>query len=268
MSAWRKVLLILFSAVFIVSAASLGRILLGYREAEKTYEAMDRQAYFSPTPETAPDEKPTENAPDAQSADETAAEPSDGEPAPETPFIFDLSALQSDFPDAVGWITLPDSPIDYPVMKGKSNESYLRRLPDGTANSAGSIFMDERCDRDLADRNTILYGHHMRNGSMFAALTKYKDADFAKSHPQLTLYASCGRFALKPILGLTVTADDQIYSLLNDGQGLSDYIASRKRSSCIRYDADGCPEKLVTLSTCAYDFDNARFVLICAAEKQ
>ena len=94
--------------------------------------------------------------------------------------LFDWEKLKGINGDFVGWIRLDDSTVDYPFVQGTDNEYYLRHLFDGTYNNSGCVFMDVNNNRDFSDKNTILYAHNMKNGTMFAAIEKYKDASVIK----------------------------------------------------------------------------------------
>jgi len=97
----------------------------------------------------------------------------------------DIPALQKINPEVIGWFYLPDTVISYPLLHAQSNDTYLHTAWDGTPNVAGSIFLETQCAADLTGFNTIIYGHNMRNGSMFAALKDYKKYDFLREHPYI-----------------------------------------------------------------------------------
>ena len=75
----------------------------------------------------------------------------------------------------------------YPVVQGRDNQYYLKRLFDGKWNSAGCIFLDSRNEPDFSDGHSIIYGHHMKNGTMFSGLTEYKKQEFYEGHPTILL---------------------------------------------------------------------------------
>lgn len=100
----------------------------------------------------------------------------------------DFSRLKAINPDVVGWIYIPGTSIDYPVVKGKDNEEYLHKTFQGKQNPSGAIFMDCNGKKDFSGEHNILYGHHMRNGSMFADLSKLRKETFLKEHDKIILY--------------------------------------------------------------------------------
>lgn len=97
-------------------------------------------------------------------------------------------SLEAINPDVVGWIAAEGTEIDYPVVRGKDNDFYLRHLFMGEQNKLGSIFMDYRNHSDFSNKNTIIYGHNMKDGSMFSSLIKYKDQHYYDKFPTMQLY--------------------------------------------------------------------------------
>lgn len=90
-----------------------------------------------------------------------------------------LSAEQS---DAVGWLYIPDTNIDYPIMQSGDNDYYAHRATDGSYLYAGSLFMDYRCSSDFTDFNSVIYGHNMGNGTMFADIPHYENEEYFMNH--------------------------------------------------------------------------------------
>ena len=93
-----------------------------------------------------------------------------------------VQQLSEEYDNSIGWLYIPDTEINYPVMYSGDNEYYLHRAVDGRYLLVGSVFLDGRCEKDFSDRLNILYGHNMSDGSMFADVMKYLDEDFLDSH--------------------------------------------------------------------------------------
>lgn len=246
--------LIVCVAVFLVAVWNIVSILMSYRQGEQLYTETAAQYVQENTPEQAGE---TEAAEAAQSS---AAVPE----AVETPPIsVDFDSLQAVNPEVVGWIYCPDTAINYPVLQGTDNEYYLNHLYDGTYNSSGSIFVDCNNSAGFADANIILYGHHMRNGSMFAGLEKFADQSYYEAHPVMWLLTPEGNYKILLLSGYTTSYDSDAYTIIyQPGQVMEDYLTQCLSNSdfTAQVDADGA-EKLITLSTCAYSFENARYVL-------
>lgn len=105
----------------------------------------------------------------------------------ESEINIDFDGLSVINDDIVGWIRSIDNVIDYAIVQGSDNEHYLTHMFDKSYNKAGAIFMDYSNDPDFSDENTIIYGHNMKDGSMFAYLLNYKDQTFYDQHPIMNL---------------------------------------------------------------------------------
>ena len=160
----------------------------------------------------------------------------------------------------IGWLKIDDTNIDYPVMQTANNEYYLDHQIDGSVNANGSIFMDYRNAPDFSDRNTLIHGHHMRSGNMFAGLMNYKKGGYYEKHDHMYIMTPQGTYRMDLLCGSVVEAFDDIYS----AEPTQEAIAACMRKS--RFQSSlGLPEedaKIVTLSTCSYEFDDARFVVL------
>lgn len=111
--------------------------------------------------------------------------------------VVDFEALRENGPDIIGWLSLPDTAINYPVTQTDDNEYYLHHLYDGTYNKVGCLFADYENRADFSDRNTIIYGHNMRDGSMFAALNEYGGQGYYDGHPQMYLVTPGGGYTVE-----------------------------------------------------------------------
>jgi len=172
--------------------------------------------------------------------------------------------LQKKYPDAVGWLTVPNTNIDYPFVQGKDNAYYLRRDINGDYALAGTIFMDYRCDRGFTSSNTIIYGHHMKNGSMFGTLKAFADKEFFDANRSGFIYLPHETLTLEFFAYMVIdpAAEKEIYSPERSGTYI-EYVKQNARHSRDASLADS--DRVVTLSTCAYEFDNARMVLLAWA---
>ncbi len=189
--------------------------------------------------------------------------------APETSETNDISAmdfeaLSADMPDICGWITIPGTEVDFPVVQGEDNVFYLEHLPDGTANSSGSIMLDAANSADWTDDVSILHGHHMRGGKMFGSLSDFADADFAGMHPSMLLYTPQGDYDVFIIAACVVDPDEFSYCTdFSSEDEFNEYISVLTEASA--YKPGILPtmdDRLILLSTCDYEFDNARFVIL------
>ena len=177
----------------------------------------------------------------------------------EQTIAIDFDQLLAQYPNAVGWLYCEGTPINYPVMQSDDNDYYLRRLPDGTYNTAGSLFADYRCGEIGETNNYIIYGHNMKNGTMFSSLTKYKSQSYYDEHPVLYLYTPEGNYKIELIAGFVSKPTGEVYNtVLTYEQMLGFCSHSTFRSTITPCDA----ERYITLSTCSYEYENARYVVI------
>lgn len=175
----------------------------------------------------------------------------------------DFQALQAINPNIRAWIAREDIGLNYPVVQGDDNEYYLKHLVDGTVNKMGSIYMDYRNSPDFSDENTILYGHNMKNGAMFAMLTQYKDPQFYVEHPTLELTTPDAEYIIDLFSFYTIDTNDfvAVTDFGSDVEFIS-YTQEIIGKSAFKCNINVKPtDKLITLYTCTYDYDNARFIL-------
>lgn len=120
----------------------------------------------------------------------------------------DFESLISLNPDIIGWITIPGTVIDYPITLSKDNNEYLKLTFLKEKNSSGAIFVDMRNNGDFSDYNTLIYGHNMKNGSMFNKLRAYKDETFYEEHKYVALYTpqGAGTYAIISCYATTETS--------------------------------------------------------------
>lgn len=168
--------------------------------------------------------------------------------------------MVADYPDVVGYIYCANTNLKNPIQYGKGNDYYLTHDSKGNTNNNGSIFVEQVNSGSFSDNNTIIYGHNMKSGMMFADLTKYKDKSYYSSHPYIYIYTPSQNYRLDLYAGFVCEHDDEVYATSLTQDQLKAMAAKSTFTSNI-----GTPTgKTVTLSTCSYEFDNARYVVIGA----
>ena len=171
--------------------------------------------------------------------------------------VVDFEALRENGPDTIGWLNLPDTAINYPVTQAGDNEYYLHHLYDGTYNKVGCLFADYENKADFSDRNTIIYGHNMRDGSMFATLNEYDAQSYFDGHPQMYLVTPDGGYVMevfsafeaKPAESGSDTSPWRL-SWKDDG-AYTTWLSEMAGRSVIETDVTvTSSDKVLTLSTC------------------
>lgn len=179
------------------------------------------------------------------------------------PIEVDFEVLRETNSDVVGWLYCEDTPINLPVVQGEDNDYYLRRMIDGTWNSSGTLFVDYRNANDFTDGNTVIYGHNMKNKSMFGTLSNYKDQSYFEEHPVMWLLTPEANYKVELVAGYVTSSTSEIYSLgLSDEDIFALVEESIKQSTFSSDFQTSQGDKFLTLSTCSYEYDNARYVLI------
>lgn len=166
--------------------------------------------------------------------------------------------------DIVGWITVDDTVINYPILYGNNNSVYLRRNYKKEYSVAGSIFLDYRNARDFSNDYSVIYGHNMSTGSMFATIKNYASKDFFDTHKYGMFYTVDKAYKME-ILAYAVdnAYSDNIYNILkykNDANSIFSYI---KKMALIKENMETYNgEKLLLLSTCHSSGSNDRKLLL------
>jgi sortase, SrtB family len=173
--------------------------------------------------------------------------------------------LQQRNAEALGWLSVPGTKIDYPFVQTEDNSYYLARNIDKEQASAGTLFLDYRNNAELLDFSSLIYGHHMRNGSMFGSLLSFEDQAFFDEHPIGILHLSYDTYELEIFAYMVVRADNAtIYNNFDlDIHFHSDYFQYIAENARRYRDISLMPgDRILALSTCTYEFSNARTVLL------
>lgn len=267
----RKILSWLLLAAALVFLGLSARQLLGYhREAEATEKAHQLAQIPPEALEPAPQvTRPDNTAPPIQTApgNSSSVDAVWSEPLAENArFLLDvnLDALREENPEVVGWICIPGTKLSYPLMQGKDNSYYLKRAWDGSKSAAGSIFLEHRNSPGLLDFNTIVYGHHMANGSCFAQLIDYRSYSFRQENPWVYIVTDTDVRRYEIFSAYEAPVQSDTYRM-NFGTTAKKQAALDYYIQSSLWQAPGTPEAnsyILTLSTCVGngDYDN-RFVV-------
>ncbi len=241
----RIVLLVVFSGVLVFSGYKVVSVLNEYQQADTLYESVQQEFMEVVTTTTATGEQPEENQSSA-------------------PIRVDFPGLVSQNEDVVGWLYCPDTVVNYPVVQAEDNDTYLHADLSGEYLRSGTLFVDcENHPQPAADKNFIVYGHSMKNGSMFGALLKYKKQSFYDQHPVWYYLTPDGDYRVELIAGAVVGVKRDIFTTtLNEKAMVKELGVLQELStftSGVTYTEE---DAFITLSTCSYEYDDARYVVV------
>lgn len=258
------ILCIVFIGVFLFSGYKIYKTVLapgGYLQSNKNTKEYQAE-YVKPAAATI--------AP-VQSADPSGSETSTSSPVVEeivldpevSPINVDFNALLVRNPETVGWLYCPDTAINYPVTQTDDNMFYLHKDIDGNYSSYGTLFVECLCQKNFKSLNSIIYGHHMNDGNMFAKLVNYAKQDYYNQHPVFYLNTPDMNYRVELFSGYITDMDSDTYSIdftsAEENQAWLDKIISQSTFESSVAVKPG--DKILTLSTCTYEYDNARFVV-------
>lgn len=251
----RQVLFLLFFIV-LVGALTFGFLYL--REEKQNEDIYDKMAQEQQQEETVT-ETPTPEVTEESTIEDPAVS------KPEIPI--DFEKLQQENPDIYAWIRIPDTKIDYPVVQSPTDDAYyLNHTVEKKEGLPGSIYSESQNAKDFSDPNTVLYGHNMRNGSMFAGLHEYSDADYMAKHNEITVYTPEHILTYR-VFAAVVYDNRHILNTINfrEPTEFQAYLDSLKnaRNMSNAYDDTvnvTTDDRLLTLSTCNSNSEQ-RFIL-------
>jgi len=229
----RKLLIVICAIVFVYSAFQLGKIFYGYYKIEKDTNVM---------------------------MEEYVQEEKQGEIFDPTKRDIDFKKLKGRNSDVVGWLYIPDTKIDEVLLKGDTNDTYLRSDIDKNYNYAGALFVDANNSSDLKDINTTIYGHNMKNGSRFHDLRYYviEGSQYMDNHPFMYIYLPDGSVNIYEVFASATIKDDS--SLYNRSNDYSQYVKKVLSSSKYKKEVSDEQSPIIMLSTCHSSSEDQRYV--------
>lgn len=239
--------------LLVFSVWQLVSIFRGYRSGSKEYDEL-QQYVLSEAPES-----PEELIPDV--SDDTSSEETESSSAKPMSRI-QLSALKKMNADAIGWIEIPGTMLSYPLVHTSDNVYYLTHTFKRQENKSGAIFVETSNDADFSDLHTLIYGHNMKDGSMFACLKNYAKQTYYEAHPYLYVDLEDGTHCYQIFSCHEAAVDDISYTI---GYAADDTYASFLNALCTSsaYNTGvsvGIDDSVITLSTCT-NKGESRFVV-------
>lgn len=258
----KKIILIVAIAVFALSCYKLYSIYAEYKAGEEEYKELVKDVISEEVVQNPNqgEENPGEGNQGEDPGEGTGSGTTGSTPTtppkvePEVIFRVDFDKLFSINKDTVGWIRFTNpSIISYPVVLAEDNDKYLKTTFEGKKNSAGTIFMDTTNRGDFTDRNTFIYGHNMKNGTMFGQLRKYKTESFYRANPYFYIYTPDGKEHKYQIFSVSIVDEtsDSYQRMYANSMEFEEYLKKIKARS--RYDTGvevNKDSKIISLSTC------------------
>lgn len=240
----KMILTTVFLSVFLYSAYQSWSIHSEYQTGRNIYQAT-AEDYLEHSPKKEMDDRSVQSVQNEQA-----------------PVAVDFDGLKELNPDILGWLYCENTSINYPILQGDSNEAYLHTLPDGTTHKNGSIFVDYRCEKPFEEGITLIYGHHMKDGSMFGSLKGYQEQKYYEAHSVMWLLTPEENYEVQMVSAYITDTNDEIYyfdGTTSDWQAM--LTGALERSDFTRKDINVTEGKILVLSTCSYESDNARYVV-------
>ena len=252
---------VLFTALFLFSGIMAMRQYKDTKQSAEAFNAVADLVKPAPTPVLSSVE-------DATGEDGTD-KPASYEPAPELTAYDKYAAVYEQNSDFIGWISIEDTKINYPVMQTPQNKDfYLKHAFDKSYSEYGVPYMQENCKLGLSD-NCVIYGHHMQDGSMFADLCKFENENFYKEHKTIHFDTLAGFGEYEIVCAFKTaaySADGFKYYHFVDAADAAEFNSFLSTcQSLALYDTGVSAEygdKLITLSTCEYSRNNGRMVIV------
>lgn len=261
-----QILALIFGSVFICCLVWLGAYLIGLKRAEVEIEDI-RNSYVSQVSSVPPSSVEQDSV---ESLPEETPEAIDYSQYNIEEKTVDFAALREEVnQDIYAWLTIPGTIIDYPVVQHPEEmDYYLEHNLDGTRGRPGGIYTQRMNSKEWTDSNTVIYGHNMRNGSMFADLHKFEDSDFFEENRYIHIYTDDSRILVYEIFAAYVTDNSHLLLTKNiytpDGfQRYLDEIPGHTGKQCHFLEGREVTseDKILTLSTCVYGKTENRYLV-------
>ena len=252
----RKLFSLLLGAVFLAGVGLMTRQVLDYRRAEEAKQnALALVQAVRPTETGLPDET-VPLAPEPDALPETTEAPT-VQQAPleeEAKFLLnlDLSPLQEKHADVLGWNHIAGGDVSYPLMRSYDNHDYLYLTWEKRFSNAGSVFLECKNNRNLLDFNTVIYGHHMVNGSIFAPLANYRDPGYLENHSYIYIVTDRDLRRYEIFSAYEAELDSHTYRLYFPDDGVKQAALDHYTGSSLLDTGiiPGVDDYILTLSTC------------------
>lgn len=233
--------------------------------ASDTVETEVVSPTITPTVATAA-EATASNVSADSSVPDGSPDPWDVVPAEVMSHTADYQRYKAINPDVIGWISVPNTRIEYPVLMAEDNDYYLTHNVERERSKSGSIFMDYRNADPSNQRHLVIYGHNMNNGTMFNTLNSYKKKDFFENNRKIYFYWGDGQPIEYEVyaaynVGIDIDFIKVVFTSDEDFLGTMTLLQQMTRFEPTPPVTLEANDQIITLSTCTYEYDNQRFVV-------
>lgn len=243
-----KILFLILLAVFLFAAGYFLYYHVALGKNEEIYDELAKESRIT--------EAPVSPSPTPEAVKKAEDTPTPTE-APKADIPIDFQKLQEENPDIYAWIQIPGTKVDYPILQSSSDDGYyLNHTVEGAEGYPGSIYTESLNKRDFSDKNTVIYGHNMKDGTMFGGLDQYVDPAYMKEHSQVIIYTPEHQYTYQVFAA--VTYDDRhilkTYDC-NDEAEFGEFLDSLSSMQNIATQFSSevqatTKDRIITLSTC------------------
>ena len=243
----KKIFILILTLLLVFSIGQIIKTTYDYRNSQQVYESLQNEFVETQGIEDTEPDMPIQPIETVETA----------------PITIDFNSLLEKNSDIVGWIYCQDTPINYPVVQAENNDYYLRRDLNGKYLVGGTVFVDYRNAAIGEDCNYILYGHNMKDGTMFSSIAKYKKQSYYDDHPVLYYLTPATSHKVELYAGAVVKRDAIIYTPNPDETQFAEFLNNIRLKSTFTSKVEITEsDTLIILSTCSYEYKNARYIII------
>lgn len=268
-----RVIALSLAVILLLAAAGCSNEPAAPIEGDDVIGAPEASMQPVQTPPPADEPEPTDDQgldqlPQMQEPD-GIPDPDEEAPSEKMSYEEDYQSYKALNSDVIGWISVPNTRIEYPVLRTDNNDYYLHHNAEKEQSKSGAIFMDYRNSDFASAKHVIIYGHNMRNATMFHDLNSYKQKDFFENNPTLTLWMDGEKYVYEVFAAHVVLADiNFIRTKFKSDEEFVDYFKEFKSYSKFQNSVEVAEgDQVLTLSTCTYEYDDSRFVVQAVRKK-
>ncbi len=230
-----NILILIFVIIFLFSTYKIISIFKDYKKGQDTYSQISENVIINETDET----------------------------SEYSTYKIDFDELSKINSDIIGWIKVDGTYISYPIVQSDNNDYYLNHLFTGEENPSGCIFLDYRNSNDFLDNHSIIYGHNMKDDSMFGQLERFKDKEFYLNNKTMTIISLQNTYVVDIFAGYVTNTQDDIWQIEFNDMEFESWLNNIVEKSY--FESEIVPsknDKIITLATCSVESNDSRFVLV------